>query len=107
MTTELNQLKTKMGIIDTKLEIIQKSLDKNDDQHEQIMGKIDHLNDTFQGKIQDKADHKEVLVLFDGLEKKFVSNDAFRPVQKVVYALVGATLLGVIAGVMAFILRKP
>jgi len=41
------------------------------------------------------------------MESKFVTKDMFSPVQKVVYGMVGAMLLAIIAGVMALIFKKP
>ena len=39
------------------------------------------------------------------IEHNFVRNEAFEPVRKVVYGLVGAILAGVIAALLALIIR--
>jgi hypothetical protein len=80
---------------------IKESLEKNEDQHKEILTKIDHLGDTFQGKIQDKADQKEVMEKMD----TYVQMETFRPIQKLVYGLVGAMLLACVAAFMALILK--
>ena len=111
MGNEINNLKLNIMQINTDLKYIKGSLDKNEEQHKEILDKIDNLGETFQGKIQDKADHKETFGAIKGLaeamESKFVTKDMFSPVQKVVYGMVGAMLLAIIAGVMALILKKP
>jgi len=98
-----------MAQINTDLKYIKGSLDKNEEQHKEILDKIDNLGDTFTGKIQDKADHKETFGAIKGLaeamESKFVSKESFSPIQKIVYGLVGAMLLSIVAGIMALILK--
>lgn len=41
----------------------------------------------------------------DAISNDYVSKEAFRPVQKVVYGLVGAIMLGVIGAVLALIFK--
>ena len=84
---------------------IKDSLAKNDEQHKEILTRIDHLGVTFQGKIQDKADQKEVMVRFDKLDETYVSQETFRPIQKLIYGMVGAILLAFIGAVVALVLK--
>lgn len=74
----------------TDIDYLKDGQKKNDQQHEVIIQKIDHLSDTFQGKIQDKADQKEIVTLLD---KNYVTKESFSNVQKIVYGLAGAVLL--------------
>lgn len=43
--------------------------------------------------------------LMEKLDERFVSKDSFRPIQKLVYSLVGAVLLGVVGAVLALIFK--
>jgi len=43
--------------------------------------------------------------LMDKLDDKYVSKDLFKPIQKLVYGLVGAILLGIVGAGLALILK--
>ena len=98
---QVNNLEITMAQLKNDIGYIKDSLKNNDSQHKEIIQKIDHLGDTFQGKIQDKADQKEVMDKFDS----YVQLETFRPVQKIVYGLVGAILLAFLCAVVALILK--
>ena len=105
MENELNNLKITMSELKKDIGYIKESLDKNDSQHKEILEKIDHLGDTFQDKIQDKADQKEVMEKFNHMELRFVTQDSFRPIQKLAYGLTGAILLAVVGAILALIFK--
>lgn len=39
------------------------------------------------------------------LDEKYVSKEAFKPIQKIVYGFVGAILLGVLVAILALIIK--
>jgi thiosulfate reductase cytochrome b subunit len=41
------------------------------------------------------------------VQAKYVTNDQFEPIKKIVYGLVSAVLLAVIAAAMALVVRSP
>ena len=43
--------------------------------------------------------------LLDEMDNRYVSKDSFSPIQKIVYGLVGAVLLGVVGAIMALIIK--
>ena len=104
MENEVNALKISMVKIETNLKnfeeklsthiVDQKITDKKvDDSFKEVITKIDHLGDTFQTRIGDKVDQKEVLAKFGDIEKTYVTKEAFSTVQKIVYGMAGAILL--------------
>lgn len=53
-----------------------------------------------------KADIIEIKALLVKMPDKFISVDSFTPVKNIVYGLVALILTGVIAGLLALVLRK-
>lgn len=43
--------------------------------------------------------------LRETFDKHYVSKDSFKPIQKVVYGLVGAILLGIVVALLALVIR--
>jgi hypothetical protein len=95
----MEQINTTVALMKKDITTILNGLVDNKSEHKEILDKIDHLSDTFQGKIQDKADQKEIINLLD---TKYVSKEAFSNVQKIVYTLMGALALAA----LYFIFRK-
>ena len=87
--------------LQTDINYIKESLVKNDNQHKEIIQKIDHLFRTFQGKIQDKADQKEVIGKFDSLDSQYASKD----IEKWAYGGV-ASLILILLGIIGYLLDK-
>lgn len=107
METQIKDLQINMTEIQTNLKnfgnkldehiINQKDTDKKvDNNFAKIFDKIDHLSDTFQTRIGDKANEAEVRERFDDISNKYVTKDLFGPVQKIVYGIVGAASLSVL-----------
>jgi hypothetical protein len=93
----------------TDLQYIKKSLDKNDIQHKELGDKIDNLSSTFQTRVGDKADQKEVKDMFvamsDHIDDTYVTKDTFTPIQKIVYGMAGAILLAFLGGIFLLIFK--
>ncbi len=111
---ERNRLKITMSEIQTNLKNFgtkltehisdQKETDKKvDDNFEKVFSKIDHLGDTFQGKIQDKADQKEVLVKFEEMERKYVTKESQWAEKFLTWAamIIGSVVIVGVIGLMA------
>ena len=98
MENEITQLKVNMKEIQTDIGYIKESLVQNFTQHKEIIGKIDHLSDTFQTRIEDKADKKDI-------EGKYVSTESFAPVQRITYGLVGAVLLAALYAILNLVIK--
>lgn len=64
METE-HKLQVTIAEMKKDITFIKDALIDNTAQHKEIMSKIDHLADTFQGEIQEKADQREVMVMLD------------------------------------------
>ncbi len=103
MEPAVRALEISMAEIKTTLEYIKTSLVKNDSQHKEIIARIDHLNDTFQTRVGDKASEAEVRERFDEIDHLYVTKDAFGPIQKLVYGLVGAICLAFMGAVFALV----
>lgn len=111
MQDQINNLKISMAELKSDISFIRQGLIKNDEankqnvaDHKEIIAKIDHLGDTFQGKIQDKADQKEVMNKFCDIENKYLTKEAFTDkfstVQKLVYGMAGAILMAILTTVV-------
>ena len=98
---EINQLKITMAQLTNDISYIKKSLDTNDSQHKEILAKIDHLGDTFQGKIQDKADQKETMTKFDDMDDRYAS----KAIEKWAYGSVGGFVV-ILLGIIGYLLDK-
>lgn len=72
----------------------------NKDLYEEL-GKLRHELDTADRDIESK-----VSVLEQKVDRTYVKLIEFEPVRKIVYGLVGAVLLAVIAALMALIIRN-
>jgi len=105
METEINQLKINLMELKTDITYIKDALVENKEQHKEISAKIDHLGDTFQGKIQDKADQKEVMNKFKSIDEKYVSQEMFSPIQKLCYGMAGAILLGFVYALVTIVFK--
>ncbi len=68
---KISNINTSMAGIETNLDYIKKSLDKNEIQHKELGDKIDHLSTTFQNKWEDKADQKIVMDEFTNIKKNY------------------------------------
>lgn len=86
MENELTNLKITMTDLKKDICWIKKGQEKNDEQHKEIIGKIDNF--------------------VEASDKRFVTKESFRPIQKIVYGLVGAVLIAVLAAILALILKK-
>ena len=104
MEQEINNLKITMAELKSDIAYIKDSVKQNLTDHKEILSKIDHLGDTFQGKIQDKADQKEVMARFTNVEVDYVRLETFKPIQKIVYGIVGAFGLAIVAAVWELII---
>lgn len=58
---------------------------------------------------QNNSDHTEILKRIDEinekLDKTFVTNERFKPVEKVAYGLISAVLLAVIGAVISLVIK--
>ncbi len=111
---QINNLKITMAEIQTNLKNFgdkltehisdQKETDKKvEDNFEKVFQKIDHLGDTFQGKIQDKADQKEVLVKFEEMERKYVTKESQWAERFLAWMgmIIGAVVISGVLGLIA------
>ncbi len=59
--------------------------------------------------LEDKKAHKEILEKIDDFiktcDEKYVSKDIFRPIQKLVYSLVGGVLIIILKVIMDLIIK--
>lgn len=94
-----------MAELKTDIQYIKKSLDTNDAQHKEILGKIDGLAETMTSKIQDKADHKETVTAIKELEDKYVSKESFWPVKTFVYGLIATILTAIVGALLLLVIR--
>ena len=99
---ELNNIKINMAELKNDISYIKDALVENKAQHKEIMSKIDHLGDTFQGKIQDKADQKEVMAKFSD----YVTKESFTTIQRIVYGLSGAILLAFVYALIDGVIKR-
>jgi hypothetical protein len=109
MTDKVNKLEITMAELKKDISFIKESLGKNDDQHREIIGKIDGFVKSADDRFAAKADHKEAIQKFkelsEHIDDTYVTKDTFGPIQKLVYGLVGAILLAVLGAVVALILK--
>lgn len=69
--------------------------------------KADNLNTKLDAHMKlSKDSHNELIKRFDNLTEIFVTKDRFKPVEKVVYGLVGIILSGVFLALVALVLKK-
>ena len=109
MEQELNIIKINMAELQKDITFIKESLVKNDDQHKEIIGKIDSFIQNSHDRFADKKDHieslKKIDEIIETLDSKYVSVDAFSPIRKLAYGLTGAILLAVVGAILALILN--
>lgn len=69
--------------------------------------KTDNIDQKLDQHMKTSAEHhKEIVSRFDSLDARYVTKDRFTPVEKVVYGLVGAVLIGVTTAILAVVIKK-
>jgi hypothetical protein len=120
----VNNLIGKMGHVESKLVSIEASLKDNTHKTERTLdqalktnGRVDRTEEFMkeQLKINSKLDGMYMNML-DRMEREskqrdrddketFINRDQFDPIKKIVYGVVGLILSGVMAGIMALVLK--
>jgi chromosome segregation ATPase len=106
MEQQVQQLEINLMKLTTDITYIKKSLDNNDNQHKEIIGKIDGLSETFTNKIKDKADYRETMEAMEKMSACFVPIEEFKPIKSIVYGMVGFILLAFLAGIVGLVVIK-
>lgn len=73
----------------------------------ELLGRLDERTKAIQLDITnirvEIRDHKESI---QGLDKKFVRNESFQPVQRIVYGVVGLIMTAVLVAILGLIILK-
>lgn len=69
----------------------------------EVKGVSDKLDEHM---IDSRANHEALIKRLDGLGDTFVTKDRFTPIEKVVYGLVGAVLIGVATAILALVIKN-
>lgn len=83
------ELKDKQTTMQGDIEYIKKDVTD-------IKGCVKELGD----KVDEKFDH-----LIENMDKKYVSQDRFAPIEKIVYTLAGTALTGIVSGLIYLLIK--
>ena len=88
---------------------IKESINEMKSNQKEYMGSMDRFIKSADDRFADKKDHLETTNQISDLSSiitnNYVTKEAFKPIQKLAYGLVGAVLLAVLGAIMALLLE--
>jgi len=93
-----------MAELKSDIHYIKQSLSKNDQQHREILDKIDAITKHASDRFADKNDQDKIMKRFDQLSGIYVSREEFKPVKAIIYGMVGFILLAFLSAVVGFVI---
>ena len=71
MTNEINKIQISMEGFSKDISFIKEAVSQHTMEQKELKEKIDHFCDTFQSKMQDKADQKELVEAIKSLDERY------------------------------------
>ena len=110
MEQKVQQLEIDMAELKKDICYIKNSLDKNDDQHKEIIDKIDLFVQSSVDRFAEKKYHQESMKrigdIITTLDCKYVKVEEFKPIRIIIYGMVGFILIAFLTAIVGLVIIK-